>query len=659
MTVTEDRERSPHTGWTRVHWEEAADALLDGVAAHASRRGAFYHPPGGRPSMWGADSDGLEGYARTFLLAAFRIAGARGEGTETLALRYAEGLAAGTDPSSGETWPEITDGGQPMVEAASVAIGLFETRPWLWDSLDDGVRQRAVDWLSGFHGKRPHPNNWLLFNVVVNAFLKSVGAPYRSDEIDRHLDAVDAMYRRDGWYTDGAGRNYDHYVGWALHLYTNLWARMDPSEPGRATVYRERLRRFLSDFRLLFAADGAPLHQGRSLIYRFAAAASLWMGALAEATPLAPGETRRLASGCLRHFLDRGAVRDGVLSMGWYGEHLPMAQVYSGPSSPYWASKGFLGLLLPPDHEVWTATEQPSAAEGPDAVTALAEPGWLVSSTRDDGIVRVANHGSDRWPWMLRAQPDPNYRKLAYATHAAPETGEDGDAADVDSQFVLLGPDDGHSWRARILPLGCVDVFAASFHFPGESDPSAAPSWQERVETVTIARGPAQIRVHHVLSPQMRAVREGGFSIAGSDRPEHLVRTERALVRRADGLWSGVWSLHGFDGADVVAFEDSNAYGRSSAAPVLTGGPMTGAEAVFVSLVVLAGEAFEPEAVRAEIDHVEVDGRLVTVTCADGTAYLVQLVAPEHVDLALSGQLVRGPVRFARVSGEEVFVHPW
>jgi hypothetical protein len=117
------------------------------------------------------------------------------------------------------------------------------------------------------------------------------------------------------------------------------------------------------------------MHQGRSLTYRFATTAPLWLGALTGRTPLAPGETRRLASGALKYFLERGAVDDrGLLSLGWHGPNEAVLQGYSGPASPYWASKGFLGLLLPPDHEVWTAVEEPGPVEREDAVTAIAPP---------------------------------------------------------------------------------------------------------------------------------------------------------------------------------------------------------------------------------------------------------------------------------------------
>ncbi|MZE81568.1 DUF2264 domain-containing protein, partial [Streptomyces sp. SID5475] len=90
----EDRALSPRTGWTRAHWEAAADGLLAAVAPYATPGRAFHHLPGGRPSFSGHRSDGLEGYARTFLLAAFRIAGAGGADPHGLLGRYADGLAA-------------------------------------------------------------------------------------------------------------------------------------------------------------------------------------------------------------------------------------------------------------------------------------------------------------------------------------------------------------------------------------------------------------------------------------------------------------------------------------------------------------------------------------------------------------------------------------
>lgn len=415
-----DRALSSRTGWTRAHWEVTADRMLDALVPYATPGFAQYRLPG-RSSWSGIVCDGLEGFARTFLLAAFRIAGAGGAVEPALIERYAAGLAAGTDPDSGESWPRITDCSQQMVEAASIAVALHETRPWIWDRLDAGVRERVADWLSGFVGGRTWDNNWRLFQVVSEQFLASVGAPYNRTDIESGLDRIEDWYVGDGWYTDGDGQNFDYYIGWAMHLYPLLWSRIaGPDDGGRTAVYRQRLSRFLEDYPHFFGADGAPVHHGRSLTYRFAALAPVWMGALADCTPLAPGLTRRLASGTMRHFAERGVPDErGLLTLGWYDTFLPVTQPYSGPASPYWASKGFLGLLLPADHPVWTAREVPLPIEEGDRYTALPAPGWLLHGTRHDGIVRLVNHGSDHKPPSTQT-PIARTERRTRITHGSP-----------------------------------------------------------------------------------------------------------------------------------------------------------------------------------------------------------------------------------------------
>jgi hypothetical protein len=661
---SEDRERSPFTGFARAHWEHVADALLAGAWRHATPRGALLRIPGGRASAHGAAADALEGYARTFLLAAFRLRGAQGRAPGDLAGRYAEGLVAGTEPGHDESWPAIHAMAQPMVEAASIALGLFETRAWIWDALPGAARERAVAWLArGLEGQA-HPNNWLLFQVIVNQFLASVGAPHRPELTEHHLALVDAMYRRDGWYSDGPGRHFDHYVGWALHFYTLWWLRMggDASDPARAARYRARALRYLDDAAHLFAADGAPLHHGRSLIYRFAAVAPLWAGALADATPLAPGATRRIASGCLRHFLARGAVQGGVLTMGWYGELVAMAQSYSGPASAYWASKGFAGLVLPPAHPVWTAREEPMPVERADFCRAIAAPGWLVRGTRADGVVRVANHGSDHHPALpwnpsqggAATGDDPFYRKLAYSTHTAPCLGAAADAADADAQVTLVADDAAQcSRRARIHPIAAADRFAASHFFPGEGfllHGRPFPLWLERVETVSIARGAVELRIHHAAAFRRRRLRDGGSALADAVPPGVERGRDWCAVRRRDGLVSAVLGVAGFAAFDAVAFEDANAFGRFAAAPFALAGGEVPAEAVYASLHFLGATPFDPDALRAEVAAFDARGRVVRVEFRDGERCLVQLVSAEPLDEPLGALRLTGPVRFARAS---------
>ncbi|MER5525600.1 DUF2264 domain-containing protein [Streptomyces sp. NPDC002677] len=463
----EDRGLSPRTGYTRAHWEAAADTLLAAVEPYATPDRALYHLPGDHQSWSGHLSDGLEGYARTLLLAAFRR-------DETALQRYADGLAAGV---SG-VWPRIEDRGQPLVEAASVALALRLTRPLLWDRLDDGVRQRAAAWLADALTAEPWPCNWELFPVTVGGFLAEVGyepeAAHKA--VDHGLARIEEWYVGDGWYTDGDGRKFDYYNGWAMHLYPVLHAWLAGDEQ-LLDLYGGRLERHLADYARLFGGDGAPMHQGRSLTYRFATTAPLWLGALTGRTPLAPGETRRLASGALKYFLDRGAVdAHGLLTLGWHGPNVAVLQGYSGPASPYWASKGFLGLLLPPDHAAWTAPEEPGPAERADAVTPIAPANWLLQSTRSDGVVRLHNHGSED------VRYDPYYTRLGYSTVTEPSASYDNS--------VLVGGDPS---RTDIVPLGVGQGWAASRH-------TAASG--ARVTSAVLVRGAVEVRAFLVAGAE-------------------------------------------------------------------------------------------------------------------------------------------------------------
>jgi hypothetical protein len=659
--LPEDRERSPHTGWTRAHWEAAADLLLGAAARYVSPAGARYELPGPRPSRSGPDSDALEGFARTFLLAAFRIAGIDAAASATgaadpaadayadlLADRYAAGFAAGADKAHPEAWMRIEAGPghtQPMVEAASLALGLHLTRDRIWARLDERARADVAGWLGGFVGMRTCANNWVLFQTVVEEFLSSVGAPYAEHEIVRGLDDLEGWVLGDGWYTDGAGRRVDHYNGWALHLYPLLWTRMAAGGPRdglareRAPRYRERLRAFLGDYTATVGGNGSPLHQGRSLTYRFSAAAPLWTGALFDATPSAPGLTRRAASGMLTHFFRHDAPgRDGLLTLGWHRPFEPMLQPYSGPASPYWASKGFVGLLLPPTHPVWTDRELPLPAESVDALRPVPAVGWLIHSTSADGVVRVHNHGSDNQEPHGPVTEDPHYARLAYTTSTAPVTGLPN-AELTDNQLTLVTPRGDASIRGPIRPLGAVALdegvaLARSAHRPHSR---VAGEWRPvpgaAVVSATLATGRWELRLHRVTAPEGFEVRETGYSVAAAEPPASDSTDLWHTAVRPDGLRTALAPAYGWDASGeprggVTGAAGADAMGAHSAVPWLAA-RHPGGTALYATCVLLSAEPFD---VAAEVPFTVLDSGAdgpvldaVRVRLPDGREVLVPL----------------------------------
>jgi len=624
-----DRVLSRQTGWGRAHWEALADHLLDSLVPYFSPGNARVVLPG-RPSRSGTASDELEGFARSFMLAAFRIAGVRGEGCEQLIERYARGVANGANPDHPEAWLRLTPRSQQMVEAAAIAVALHESREWIWDRLDTRAQEHVAEWLGGFIGSTTHDNNWRLFQVVSEQFLASVGAPYSQEDIDGGLDRIEDWYVGDGWYSDGDGQNFDNYIGWAMHLYPGLWTRMAAATPGaqyddRLKVYRERLNLFLEDAIHLVGNDGAPIYQGRSLTYRMAAAAPYWMGQLLDATPLTPGATRRLCSGIARHFVQHGVPDErGLLTLGWYDTFLPTTQAYSGPGSPYWASKGFIGLLMPPEHPVWSDPEDSIPLDEADQVRAMPAPGWLVHASRHDQVVRLINHGADHAPPAEPAgvEPavDPHYDRLAYANHAGPEISDAASLQRVDNLTSLVDQHGKPSYRGRIRRLGVGVRSAASWHnaWVGAEGP-----WP--IETASVVHGGWEIRCSLVHGPAGVIVRSGGYAVAGDSLPAATVGEQPAWAsaRNSDGLMSAVVNLHGYDEAGVHRDLGANPFGPHSATPYLTAAH-SGEPLVLVHAVLLTRDAIRPEALAEGID-IAVDGHEITVTLPGDDTELVRL----------------------------------
>jgi hypothetical protein len=652
-------ELSPFTGADRTYWEDTADILLTGVQSYASRNGALYRLPG-PVSASGSHLDGLEGFARPFLLAAYRIRGAGGRDVAHLIDRYGRGLCAGASARGRRGWPSHSDCSQSIVEAAGIALGLFESRPWVWDRLDRSDQRAIAAWLFDAGNRDVWCNNWLLFPVVIHEFLRSVGQRHSAERITRSLTIVDLMYIGNGWYSDGFGRHFDYYCGWAMAFYTAMWAVMGGREhdPGRAERYANRLGEFVAEYQYLFASDGSPVYFGRSLTYRMATCAPLWLAARLGVSSVPMGTLRRISSACLRQFLNRGAVDpvSHLLTVGWHGAASEVAQRYSGPASPYWAAKGFCGLAIDSAHPVWTEPECPAPIDGGDFERALSVPGWLVQGTHRDGIVRLYNHGSDHFPWEHGATADAHYRKLAYSTATAPDVE---DAADADAQVVFREPDGSRGFRRRFHGSEASDHCARSTHYPlevvegrrqwavlpaalGRASvvPPLAPGiqvsrrrpwlrvvpamqkWDVRIDTVSVARLGVEARLVRCVTPLSAVLELGGYAVADDEPPVGESTARSAIARNKRGLESAIAAVRGDCSASITRRQRSNPFGAHSATPMLEFDAGVG-ETIIVAVVALSAtveRALDPIPLT---DCAVVDGDVV-LTWASGAEDVVR-----------------------------------
>lgn len=652
----EDRGLSPFTGWTRGHWAALADRTAAAVLPYRSPKGAFIDLPG-PASRNGRRSDGLEGFARTFLLAGFRVAGEGGADPGGLLERYAEGLAAGTDPYSPEAWPRPDELDQAKVEAASIALILQVTRPWLWDRLDDGVRERVVDWLGTVVGRPYPPINWVWFRVVVESFLRAEGGPWSATDIEEDLAVHASLRRPGGWLSDGQERAYDHYTGWALHLYPLLWTHLFDvtgtlCPPALRSRWEGDLGAYLNDALCLLGSDGSPLLQGRSLTYRFAAAAPLWVGALTGAGEMAPGLVRRAASGMLRHFHQLGTFEpDGLLRLGWGKEWLPIRQAYSGPGSPYWAAKGMLGLMLPADHPVWTATEEPLPVEKGDVTRVVSAPGWLVSARQSDGVAVVVNHGTDHARPGDTAGDSPLYARLGYSTATVPPLTGPTTSDPLDNSVVVLDDAGRATHRSGFTTLflgrrtGGVLVGASRSRVrwvdstedgtPDHGSGRTGPHTPGPLVTVaSLLHAGTEVRLVRLdttggPSATWRAVRLGGWPVPCASEPPHGTQEKGACAEvRGVRLRSRVCGLRGFSHAGTTSEPGTSPLSPWTVVPWLATAEPAPLGAVLAASVRLdrgADDTPEPTvSVRLEGDG----AHHVTVEWPDGVRTDVTLPAP-------------------------------
>jgi hypothetical protein len=372
----------------------------------------------------------------------------------------------------------------------------------------------------------------------------------------------------------------DHYNSWVIQPFLWQWFSLSEQQPEeRRERFLRRLGEFADSYSLLFAADGSPLHQGRSLTYRQAVLGGLWTAALAGVGGEAAGATRRTASGVLRRFVSHWGVGvAGPPSLGWGAEEfLPMCQVYSGPGSPYFAGMGFLGLAAPAEHPLWSEPEkaQPSERGGDDAevVRTLHAVGWVVRS--GDGVVQIANHASDHVVDPDTGRADPHYASLGYSTHTAPGVGDawtDG----VDGQVALVDEWGRAARREGLRGTVTGEGWAASWHRPrmnGVDVPGA------RVVSLSVLHQGFELRAHSVTAPGGGwTVREGSFAVTGAREPA----AEGGVVHGAEVTVELV-PLHGWTGSGVARYRGGNAFGEHSAVPLLTGVPAPGLPTVYVS----------------------------------------------------------------------------
>lgn len=482
-----DYEISPYTGLTRDSWLEAAEYMLEGIFRHirhfedpvvvprqetAITYPHLQDPPQAQRSQRSAEI--FEGLTRSFFIAAPLIANRpeASAGGYSLAEYYKYQVlrsctrlrtlrnAAGEDESYVGTYEEIqainhTDSPyscyQQTVETCALVICLWISREQIWDTYSKEEKDAIAAFLGSYAHHATVPQNWRLFNMLDMAFLHMEGYPVDEAIMREHTQAILNYYVGDGWYRDG--HSFDYYSCWAFNMYAPLWNLWYGYEnmPCAAARFEEHSNKLMETYGDFFDRDGWTNMWGRSNVYRFAAVSAFDGNLLMPGGKADPGRARRIASGSLLQFLSReDFLRDGIPTLGFYGQFSPLVQGYSCAESPFWLGKAFLCLHLPAEHPFWTARENngtwETLAPGQVRETCLDGPALCFTNHEKNGetVLRsgkvVKNKGDIHGMW--------NYSKLCYNTkypwESAPEQGLES------QQYVLRDGESGAFSRANV-----------------------------------------------------------------------------------------------------------------------------------------------------------------------------------------------------------------
>ncbi|PSU43014.1 hypothetical protein C9J12_28495 [Photobacterium frigidiphilum] len=353
------------TGHTSYSLQEQCEQLVRYIAEAFEHYAIWdythaYYP--GRPSQQTARTDAMEGVSRVIpTLAAWLHANGQVttviNGLNNKAIDVAgllrTAFLAGTDPEHKGYWGQLHDYDQRICESADLALALWLSKEWVWESFSLAERKQVATWFKQVNTCQTVDNNWHLFPLTVQLVIKDLTG---EDTIAHDKYArVKEFYVGDGWFRDGARGNYDYYNAWGF-FYSLYW--LDQINPDFDPEFiRHSLTTFVDKFRYFFTPEGLPFF-GRSVCYRLAASAPLLAAIDVKASSLSVGEAKRAFRTSLEYFISQGALEHGAPTQGVFADDARLVDNYSGPASSFWSLRA-LNIALFSGHRsgLWQAEE--------------------------------------------------------------------------------------------------------------------------------------------------------------------------------------------------------------------------------------------------------------------------------------------------------------
>jgi hypothetical protein len=275
-----------------------------------------------------------------------------------------------TDPASPD-FLNYSQGSQPVVDAAFLALAILRAPTELWKKLDGKCQRNLIAALESSRKIQVGYNNWLLFPATVEAALAMMGAWWDPMRVDYAIRSLDSWYKGDGVYGDGPAFHADYYNSFVIHsmllnILDTISITSSAWESYRAPML-ERAQRYAAIQERLIAPDGSFPPLGRSLSYRTGAFHLLADIALRRQLPegIVPAQVRSALTAVTRRMMEFPGTFDeaGWLRIGFCGHQPDLAEPYISTGSCYLCSAAWLPLGLPATDPFWAQPATPWTAK--------------------------------------------------------------------------------------------------------------------------------------------------------------------------------------------------------------------------------------------------------------------------------------------------------
>ena len=382
-----------------------------------------------------------------------------------------------------------------------------------------------------------------------------------------YLDKSLAHYRGEGWYNDNPA--YDYYSMWAFQMYGMIWTQYygDKYFPEKAKQFRANFSQVKDNYPYLFSRDGKMIMWGRSMSYRFAAAAPFPLMGFENDPKTNYGWMRRIASSTLLQFFQHpDFMKEGVPTLGFYGPFEPAVQNYSCRGSVYWSAKLFLGLFVPENNAFWTATENEGAWEGEFKKERVynrfsKSTNILITDYPNIGAseVRAWCNASVASDWQ-KFRSTENYNRLSY--NSAFPWQADGQNGEVAMNYLVKNR--LNKWEA--LRLYTFRKFEEGIYYR-DAVLETNKSIQFKLADIPLPNG--ILRVDKLMSPDSTAIRLGHYALPalnGKIKEEiRLIKDYDVRIISNDEYQLALIPLKGWSKMETIHTNDLHPQSKESA----------------------------------------------------------------------------------------------